>query len=443
MKTGPQANIISWNQHQEELCASAARISTTPGGAQELFEGALGSEKNRPLIAKVLRSGHKSTLEHAVFTIALCDVSVLAEQFFIEHRLASFTVKSRRYVDFGSQGYYVPPELDGESLAAYRRYMDALFHAYGLLLERGVPKEDARFLLPYALHSNFYCTVNARELAHLLRAMARGNCELRDLAGQLRRQLEELFPCLLPELEDPAGEEAGGTQDAAAGEAVFLRRGEAGSAVLLGGPRDPLAVLCAAYRASHPGVLELPALDELLRTPRARELEQLVYTFQISGATLSGITHIVRHRMQSVIVPPIALTNRYILPPTLSGEAEALYTGALREAHAAARALLEDPRLRPHSPYLAPSGSMLDVMTTLNARELRHFIRLRTCNRAQWEIRDIATGMLRQLRASCPDLFGLLGPGCYLDGRCPEGAMTCGKREQVAARFAGSLEDGQ
>ena len=101
---GPQAKIISCNTDGEAICASAARISTTSGDAVEIFENARGSEKNRTLIEKVLKSGHKSTLEHAVFTIALRDVSVLAEQFFIEHRLASFTVKSRRYVDFTGQG---------------------------------------------------------------------------------------------------------------------------------------------------------------------------------------------------------------------------------------------------------------------------------------------------------------------------------------------------
>ena len=156
------AKIISRNAGSEEVCASAARISTTAGNAQEIFENARGNPKNRALIEKVLASGHKSLIEHAVFTIALRDVSVFVEQFFIECRLASFTVKSRRYVDFSRLGYHVPPELEGEDLALYRRYMDGLFQAYGDLLEAGVPREDARFLLPYSFHSNFYCTLNAR-----------------------------------------------------------------------------------------------------------------------------------------------------------------------------------------------------------------------------------------------------------------------------------------
>lgn len=115
----------------EEVCASAARISTTAGDAHEIFENAGGNPKNHPLIGKVLASGHKSLIEHAVFSIALRDVSVFVEQFFIECRPASFTVKSRRYVDFSKLGYHISPELEGEDRALYRRYMDGLFAADG------------------------------------------------------------------------------------------------------------------------------------------------------------------------------------------------------------------------------------------------------------------------------------------------------------------------
>jgi len=107
-----QAVIVSYNIDNMEVCASAARISTTKGDAVEIFEKSKGNEKNRQLVQRVLQSGHRSVIEHAVFTIALKDVSAFAEQFFIECRLASFTVKSRRYVDFGSSGYYIPEELE-------------------------------------------------------------------------------------------------------------------------------------------------------------------------------------------------------------------------------------------------------------------------------------------------------------------------------------------
>ena len=83
MKRNSQAKIISCNKNNVEICASAARISTTKGNSVEIFEKAANNTKNQELINKVLMSGHKSVIEHAVFTIAFCDVSAFVEQFFI------------------------------------------------------------------------------------------------------------------------------------------------------------------------------------------------------------------------------------------------------------------------------------------------------------------------------------------------------------------------
>jgi len=449
MTTKSQAKIVSWSAAGEEVCASAARISTTPGDALELFEKARGNPRNQDLIGKVLRSGHRSVIEHAVFSIALQNVSVYVEQYFIERRLASFTVKSRRYVDFSGLGYYIPSELSGEALTAYRSYMDGLFAAYRKLLDADVPKEDARFLLPYAFCSNFYCTLNARELVSLIRSIRLGQGgvvpELRDIAGQLSKQLLELFPALESELECSKPAEAPPEEPTPVfrEEPVWVTEAEAGSAELLAGPADPGRLLERARQAAGLGANKPLSLEALLASPRPRELEQLSYTFAVSDLTLAGVTHLVRHRMQSVIVPPIQSVDhsRFILPDTIRNDpaALAIYQNALTEANRAAKALCEDPALRPYSCYYAVSGNMLDVMTTLNARELMLIVRLRTCTRAQWEIRHVAMGILRLLREQYPALFDRFGPSCYLAGQCPEGRMSCGRQEEMRKLFGGKL----
>lgn len=449
MNTRSQAKIVSWSTTGEEVCASAARISTTSGDAMELFEKAQNHPRNQDLIGKVLRSGHRSVIEHAVFSIALRNVSVYVEQYFIECRLASFTVKSRRYVDFSGLGFYIPSELTGEALTAYKAYMDGLFTAYQRLLDADVPKEDARFLLPYAFCSNFYCTLNARELVSLIRSirLGRGGAipELRGIADQLASQLAELFPALRSEL-DVSGPGSPLPEEPAPlfrDEPVWVTEAEAGSVELLAGPADPGGLLERAHLAADPGADTPFSLDALLASPRPRELEQLSYTFAVSDLTLAGITHLVRHRMQSVIVPPIQSVDhgRFILPDTIRTNPAALeiYQTALTEANRAAKALCGDPALRPYSYYYAVSGNMLDVMTTLNARELMLIIRLRTCTRAQWEIRHVAMGLLRLLREQYPALFDRFGPTCYLTGECPEGRMCCGRQEEMRALFGGKL----
>ena len=99
-----RAVVVVENREALRVAAASARISTQQGTALEIYERSLGDARDLKLIDKVLSSGHKSVIEHQTFGIAFNDVSVLVEQFVIECRLASFTVKSRRYVDFGGAG---------------------------------------------------------------------------------------------------------------------------------------------------------------------------------------------------------------------------------------------------------------------------------------------------------------------------------------------------
>ena len=141
--------------------------------------------------------------------------------------------------------------------------------------------------------------------------------------------------------------------------------------------------------------------------------------------------------MQSIVVPSIGQIDRrkYIVPDTIAASPALLeqYRRTVEEAHASAGQL--SGALAKYHYYFALSGNVMDIMTTMNARELQWFIRLRSCNRAQWEIRDIAEELLRQLRQSFPGLFNRFGPGCFSTGICPEGRLSCGRKEEVAARF--------
>lgn len=444
MNTGiiSQAKIINFDTNSEAICASAARISTTKGNAIDIFENAKGNISNQDLIKKVLKSGHKSFIEHAVFTISLCNVSAFVEQFFIECRLASFTIKSRRYVDFSKSGYYIPSDLTTENKILYCKYMDKLFEAYQTLIENGVPKEDARFLLPYSFNSNFYCTINARELSHLLHAMKYGRGrsipELRILADQLAGQIETLFPCLVSEFEYPCNELCSLTDDANVHDPIsFIESREIGAVSLVDFPSVPFEKLMTAYRIKNCSSTLPFDINSLLNSERPRELEQIAYTFLISNVTLSGITHIVRHRMQSIIIPPIQTVNhnKYIVPRSIHGKLLEYYKQVLEQANVLVKQFCTNPQLSAYHYYYALSGNVMDIMTTMNARELKTFIELRSCNRAQWEVRDISIKMLKQLRAHFPELFNNFGPSCYTKGSCPEGRLSCGNMNNVIYEF--------
>ena len=66
------------------------------------------------------------------------------------------------------------------------------------------------------------------------------------------------------------------------------------------------------------------------------------------------------------------------------------------------------------------------MVFTMNTRSLYNFLDHRCCERAQWEIRELATEMLKELKEVAPILFKNSGPNC-VKGPCPEGNMACGK----------------
>ena len=69
---------------------------------------------------------------------------------------------------------------------------------------------------------------------------------------------------------------------------------------------------------------------------------------------------------------------------------------------------------------------------------LMNFFHHRCCERAQWEIRDLACQMLSLVKDVAPTLFANAGPRC-VSGPCPEGAMSCGKMLEKRKYF-GSMQ---
>ena len=432
-----KAIIVVENRDALRVAASSARISTQQGTALEIFDRSAGDAKDLKLLDKVLASGHKSVIEHQTFSIAFNDVSVLAEQFVIEARLSSFTVKSRRYVDFAGAGYVVPNGLDEAQKAIYDRAMRQCFADYEALMALGVPEEDARFVLPYCLRSNFFMTVNARELIALIAAMLKGRgagfAEIEGLGKQLKAQFDALYPGVV----DAELERTTACAPMPLPTDIQPPKEAVGDAALISAPDDVRATLGAAmafsgrFQASDGDSLTRDSLRALLKDTRPRELELLNYVFRVRNISLACLTHFTRHRILSPLIPPVAEAlagGRYVMPESISAipGAEAIYRRAFeRQAEAAREALAAGIGERDIG-YFAMSGHQLDILLGMNARELLHFMRLRTCSRAQWEIRGVAGVMLALLREQVPDLFDLYGASCRF-GPCPEGRMSCGK----------------
>ena len=106
-------------------------------------------------------------------------------------------------------------------------------------------------------------------------------------------------------------------------------------------------------------------------------------------------------------------------------EASALFDEAVDAAVEAYQKLLDAGVPAEDARYLLPNAAETKIVVTMNVRELLHFFELRCCNRAQWEIRELAHKMLELVRPTAPYVFMDAGPSC-VRGVCSEGKMTCG-----------------
>ena len=95
---------------------------------------------------------------------------------------------------------------------------------------------------------------------------------------------------------------------------------------------------------------------------------------------------------------------------------------------AAEKKAIEDAR------FVLPNACTTKLIVTMNARSLMNFFHHRCCNRAQWEIRELADRMLAECAAVAPHLFKNAGPSCVA-GACPEGKMTCGKMLEMREKY--------
>ncbi|MDL2220226.1 FAD-dependent thymidylate synthase [Eubacteriales bacterium OttesenSCG-928-N14] len=187
-------------------------------------------------------------------------------------------------------------------------------------------------------------------------------------------------------------------------------------------------------------------LEKLVDMGHLSPIEHASFTFGVEGVSRALLAQITRHRIASFSVQSQRYVGKantadgfdYILPPAIEAlgeEAVAEFDAQMRQMHAwyttwvdrlgnAGQSSNEDAR------FVLPNASETKMVITMNARELLHFFKLRCCNRAQWEIRDLAWQMLKLAQQQAPYLFAAAGPGC-IDGACPEGKMSCGKMAEV------------
>ncbi len=205
-------------------------------------------------------------------------------------------------------------------------------------------------------------------------------------------------------------------------------------------------------------------IDMLTSFGHQSPVEHVCFTFAIEGVSRSLLAQLTRHRIASYSVQSQRYVEKdkfdYIIPPEIERipEAKALFLQAMendRETYKALNKILTEAhekemidagkapdkahkdaqkKANEDSRYVLSNACDTKIVMTMNVRSLYNFFSLRCCERAQWEIRALATEMLRLVKNVSPVLFKNAGPGC-VRGACTEGGMSCGNALAMREKF--------
>lgn len=190
--------LVAHTPFPDRCVAQSARLCYSKGTGEECFSGEMTGDRIRSFLEQLSRSGHLSPFEHASFSFTVDHISRVCSHQFVRHRLASFSQQSQRYVSMKTSAVICPPSVETleEARQIFERSCEEAHKAYLALCDLGVPREDARYLLPHGFETSLVVTMNARELMHFfrLRLCRRAQWEIRDVAREMLRQAREKAP---------------------------------------------------------------------------------------------------------------------------------------------------------------------------------------------------------------------------------------------------------
>lgn len=185
-------------------------------------------------------------------------------------------------------------------------------------------------------------------------------------------------------------------------------------------------------------------------------IEHASFTFAIEGISRACSHQLVRHRIASYSQKSQRYVSEnqfeYVTPPSIKEYgAEEIFDETMYKIQceyenirdlliegmvkrgmnrkAAEKKANEDAR------FVLPNACTTSIIVTMNIRSLFNFFKHRCCNRAQWEIRDMATRMWKLCMEVSPTIFKHAGPDCVTKNKCGEGKMTCGKFSEKKMEF--------
>jgi thymidylate synthase (FAD) len=194
----PEVKLISITPNAEEVIEKAYR------NCWQSEPKIPGPEARRAFLKKCIQRGHLSPLEFAFATFEIVGSRAYTHQQ-VRHRIASYAQESQRYVKVDDPNYFIiPPAINNnlQALDIFLKVINDAMNAYRTLLNLGIKKEDARYVLPNACKSKIFVGMNFRAWRHFLklRCEKTAQWEIREIAMRILEILHEHGPSVFGDL---------------------------------------------------------------------------------------------------------------------------------------------------------------------------------------------------------------------------------------------------
>lgn len=417
-----------------------AKCSRSPKPFDEIARE-LTEEKSSEFHEKwVVGYGHSSVAEHAVLSIAIEDVSILATKVIEDNRLASYTEKSTRYQVYDREKYYRDPAgrdwLNPELRELYIKTGDFLMDTYlamepimrEFIVKKYPRKEDEltiiynskikakicdniRYLLPTATLTNLGMTMNARNLEYaIVKLLSHPLQEMRDIGQEIKQSALQETPTLIKYTEpNQYLIETEKSLQKLSREKLCDDLPENNKPVILvdyekdAGDKIATALLYRYSQKSYEHILcsvkkmskqeRKKIIDEALKLigrhdRPLRELEHIYYTFDIL-MDYGAFRDIQRHRIATQTNQLVTIENGYDVP------AEIIEAGLGEKfKEVMEKSMMAFNKIRSEyfyeAQYIVPLAFKKRTLFTWNLRELHHFIKLRSGKMGHDSYRKIA-----------------------------------------------------
>ena len=140
----------------------------------------------------------ENLMDHVVYMFEIEDCSRVTTHQLVRHRAASYDQESQRFSAATREEVVTPPSIQSNEMGhkAYDEALKAVYSAYEKMVAAGIPKEDARYVLPSAIKTKLVMTLSARSLMHLVwqRTALQAQWEIRELATSLLNLARDATP---------------------------------------------------------------------------------------------------------------------------------------------------------------------------------------------------------------------------------------------------------